>query len=227
MKISEKNTITVFEELDGVNSYEIKNKSLIQSIFHIDITKEKESREATDVSWTTSIADSYTAFRKLSEDNSFILKHLKQPRNISINPLDDFRASSQHSLLEFNKAVNESRYILELAEGWDGDSGQVITTELFTKSSNCIGCYIKSIFLEQNFILESPAINPVPNGSIDFEWRNTKGRLLINFRYINQEIIAYFYGDLYNNKLAIKGNIPTKKVYDHLMKWMQNLQITK
>ena len=132
--------------------------------------------------------------------------------------------ASLNPLEQFNKVVNDSLHILDWDNGWDDGKAISIDKRIFFTSTDCISKYIENIFYEQGVVINSPTINPLVNGSLDFEWISEKVRFLINFRVQDESIIGYYYGDLYNNRLAIKGTIPTDKVYDHLMKWMQNLK---
>lgn len=129
----------------------------------------------------------------------------------------------EYRLDAYKELVNHSRSMLELEYGWDEEGAEKIDPSLFEKSSAIIFEYIRCIFAKYQSVLPNPRINPVPDGTIDFEWYNEKARLLINFRFEKNVIMAYFYGDLLNNTMPIKGSVPIDKVYSHLMEWMINL----
>jgi len=153
--------------------------------------------------------------------------HVFQQTNRSIlKKIDVWRelAKIENPLQTFNEVIEKSKYILDFTEGWDEDAGIPIEPVLFYTSSKIISDYIEAIYNEKGFIIKSPQINPVPDGSIDFEWRMESARMLINFRYEQKFIKAYYYGDLQNNHIPIKGSVPTDQVYEHLMKWMQFLK---
>lgn len=132
-------------------------------------------------------------------------------------------ASDEKYFQLYKSLVKKSEYMLNLKLGWDEDEAEAIEPELFRTSTTCVLEYVKAIYQNRHVLLENPKILPVPNGSIDFEWNTENARLLINFRRVGDQIVGFFYGDLYDNKLAIKGNVPTDRVYNHLMEWMQNL----
>ncbi|WP_293785740.1 hypothetical protein [uncultured Pedobacter sp.] len=124
----------------------------------------------------------------------------------------------------FNIVIEEAKYMLDLEEGWDGDIASPIDPILFNRACKCISDYIEAVYNDKFFVIQSPSIDPVGDGSIDFTWRLNNARMLINFKYVQNRILGHYYGDLQNNEIPIKGNVPTDKVYEHLMKWMQNLK---
>lgn len=127
-------------------------------------------------------------------------------------------------LEEFQRTVDASSYILELEDGWDDNTARAIDRDLYRQSASCISKYIESIFFQTGVVITSPTINPLSNGTLDYEWSGQSARFLMNFRIDGDSVKAFYYGDLYNNRLPIKGSVPCDKVYDHLMKWMENLK---
>lgn len=132
--------------------------------------------------------------------------------------------SAYKPLEAFNNIIEEAKSMLDLEEGWDGDIAKPIDPVLFNASCKCISDYIEAVYNDKYFVLPSPTIEALGDGSIDFTWRLNNARMIINFRYEENKIMGYYYGDLLNNELFIKGSIPTDKVHEHLMKWMQNLK---
>ncbi len=132
--------------------------------------------------------------------------------------------SNVDPLKNFNELVEESKYILTLEAGWDEDVAEKIDPDLFFNSTSIISKYIEEIYDHHKFIIQNPEIGALPNGSLDFEWKTQNARLLINFRIHNESLHAFYYGDLFDNKLPIKGNVPIDKVYSHLKEWMSQLQ---
>jgi hypothetical protein len=126
--------------------------------------------------------------------------------------------------LAFKKLVEDSRYITHLEEGWDEDQAKIITYELFSTATQNVSTYIDDVYFDSGILIESPSISPVANGSIDFEWTLSNARFLLNYRYHNQQILGFYYGDLYKDDLSIKGTIPLDKTYDYLIKWMKFLK---
>jgi hypothetical protein len=71
-----------------------------------------------------------------------------------------------------------------------------------------------------------PEIEPVNNGSIDISWHTDKARMLINVRHIEGKPFAFYYGNLFNNQVPTKGNVPIDGiVYTHLAEWMNYLSL--
>lgn len=131
---------------------------------------------------------------------------------------------NENPLQKFNAVIENAKSILHLDNGWDEDEGKAIDPVLFYTSSKLISDYIEAIYHDKGFIIRSPQINPVPDGSIDYEWRHEGARMLINFREESEVIRGYYYGDLKDNIIPIKGSVFADQVYEHLMKWMQYLR---
>lgn len=121
------------------------------------------------------------------------------------------------------QAVENSRPILSLETGWDDGGAQPIQRETWQQANGFLLRYAARIFNVFSLVLPVPDINPCPNGSIDLSWRTKSARMLVNVRMENGEMLAFFYGDLYENKMPIKGNVPAETVEDHLACWMKNL----
>lgn len=120
------------------------------------------------------------------------------------------------------KEIEESRYIYSLPECWDEEKAKQISQSLWNISISFLLDYAMSLFSHFDVILETPEINPVPNGTIDFSWRTKLARMLINVRMEGNEYLAYYYGDLYQDRFPIKGSVPTDIVTSHLMQWMKD-----
>ncbi|TCC98490.1 hypothetical protein [Pedobacter hiemivivus] len=123
----------------------------------------------------------------------------------------------------FQDAVEKSQCIIDLEEGWDDEEAKPIDEKLFNESTNRIRSYLLEVSRETGNFISSPKINPVVDGSIDFEWSLKNVRLLINVRQTEKRPIAYYFGDLNNKELSIKGNVPLDCNYEHLSKWMKFL----
>ncbi len=120
-------------------------------------------------------------------------------------------------------SIDQSKAILELEEDWNGDNAERILPETWRKAAVFLMNYSKYILENFSTIIKSPEINPCMNGSIDLVWRTKAARLLINVKPAGNPIIASYYGDLYNNRQAIKSTIEDETVIEHLAFWMKNL----
>jgi len=117
--------------------------------------------------------------------------------------------------------IEQSRYILTLEEGWDEEDALPVNKAIWENATSFLRAYAKYINQHYDFSFELPEINPLRDGSIDLEWRTSKGRLLINFNEKNPHE-ASFYGDRYADEDSIKGNVDVKEVKEHLAIWMKN-----
>jgi len=118
--------------------------------------------------------------------------------------------------------IEKSKYILELREGWDDSNAKSISSDVWNSSVLFLIRYSEVIRECYSIVISTPEINPCRNGSIDLSWRTSKARMLINVRKENGEIVAFYYGDMYNNK-SVKGAVPVTGIENHLAVWMTNL----
>jgi hypothetical protein len=120
-------------------------------------------------------------------------------------------------------AINESKWICNLKEDWDYDGASIIDKEIYLSAIDFLINYSIDIFKKTGIVINTPEINPCKDGSIDLSWRTTTARMLVNIRKTVDELLAYYYGDLSNNKSPIKGNVHLDSVYEHLATWMKSL----
>jgi hypothetical protein len=121
------------------------------------------------------------------------------------------------------REVENSEVILSYDAGWDDEKAIPVDRETWLQATGFLLRYALRVFNLFSSALDTPGINPCPNGSIDLSWRTKSARMLINIRKENGKMLAFFYGDLYDNKMPIKGNVPAGTVEDHLACWMKNL----
>lgn len=150
--------------------------------------------------------------------HSVFLSQLTEISNYTNKAL--FNLVEDNHLSIFQNLIEESRWILKLEKNWDDNGGLQISNELFEKTTEIIYKYFKFILEIDKCLIQYPSINPLPNGSLDFEWDLESARFLINFRFERGEILGFYYGDLHNKRMSIKGNIPIDKTYEHIAKWM-------
>ncbi|MGH7900630.1 MAG: hypothetical protein ACRENZ_02725, partial [Thermodesulfobacteriota bacterium] len=93
-------------------------------------------------------------------------------------------------------SIEESKYILELEENWDGEGSPTYKQSTWRRAIEFISNYAIWIFSETNRIIDAPKIYHGPNGSIDILWKKENYRLLINIPD-DAEKPASFYGDDY------------------------------
>ena len=120
-------------------------------------------------------------------------------------------------------AINESKWICSLKEDWDYDGASIIEKELFLSAIDFLIKYSIDIFKKSGIVIKTPEINPCRDGSIDLSWRTPSARMLVNIRKTADELLAYYFGDILNNKFPIKGNVHLDNVSEHLAIWMKFL----
>lgn len=116
----------------------------------------------------------------------------------------------------FQEAITNSKKIIELPYNWDDEGAKPVSLFNWTSTKSFLENYFS--FISENTFknLPIPNIDPVPDGSIDVSWINSKSRMLIN---INGNIAKY-YGDLYQDKNSIKGEVDTQEVQEFLAFWL-------
>jgi hypothetical protein len=169
----------------------------------------------------SSLGTSFNYENALSDrfNGSNFRRLIQQLYDEKFNPLA-WNLGSQTFNSKIEELIENSRYILQLEEGWDEENALAIDKSIWETATNFLrlyGSYFTETFLSP---MELPEINPTRNNSIDLEWRTEKGRLLINFS--NQSDLATYYGDRYSNIDNIKGSVDVNEVKEYLAVWMKN-----
>ncbi|WP_439882666.1 hypothetical protein ACSX1A_05740 [Pontibacter sp. MBLB2868] len=120
------------------------------------------------------------------------------------------------------EAVEESRYILDLEEGWDDENAKEISIISWYRTISFLVNYSSYIFDTYQLKISAPEINPCRDGSIDLSWRTNTARMLINISNADN-MIASYYADKYNSLNSIEGLVETDKVQEFLASWMKYL----
>lgn len=126
-------------------------------------------------------------------------------------------------LVEIVNTIEQSKFLPDLEEDWNGDNAEKVAKETWGRAAVFLIKYAQHILENFGIAIKSPEINPCRNGSIDLAWRTKNARLLINVKPTNSPVLASYYGDLYNNKQAIKNPIEDDTIVEHLAFWMKNL----
>lgn len=124
---------------------------------------------------------------------------------------------------ELETAIEEAKYITSLPDNWDEEGAAPILQIIFDKAAEFLRYYSRYLYIGFGLELPIPEINPCKDGSIDLSWRTAQARMLINIRMQDELPHAFFYGDRYNNKMPIKGNVPLKEFSESLAVWMKYL----
>jgi hypothetical protein len=121
------------------------------------------------------------------------------------------------------EAIEDAIEIPFFQADWDNNGAPAIDEKIWSRATDFLIDYAESIHNLFNITIDAPVIGPCPDGSIDLSWRTAKARMLINIRN-SDEGKAYYYGDQYNDRNSIKGNVDTSKVETFLAAWMCNLE---
>jgi len=84
-------------------------------------------------------------------------------------------------------------YLHDLEDGWDGQNARRFSTTTIKRSKSLV-IKIMDYFTEQRIDFFKPKILPVPNGSLDISWKDSKLRLIINIPRDESRLIE-IYGD--------------------------------
>jgi len=164
---------------------------------------------------------------------SFFLSILKledvlgknKPHKTLFIHLDDEVIHLPIELSDIASEIKRSEYILSLKPYWDDNKALTIPKNVWKSAVELLINYSKNILESSidNTTIKCPEINPCPNGSIDLSWRTAKARFLVNVRVENNIVVAYYYGDLYNEKSPISsdGACNIDKLPNWIIVWMK------
>jgi hypothetical protein len=121
------------------------------------------------------------------------------------------------------KSIENSKYILDLEEGWDENGAKKVESKIWEESVNFLIKYSKYLYNNYQKIIEAPEINPCNNNSIDLSWRTKNANMLINIREKEKIMFASYYGHFHDKTNEIEGEIAIKPLSKSLAIWMKNL----
>jgi hypothetical protein len=113
------------------------------------------------------------------------------------------------ALSSLEQAINDSKYILELEEGWDGENGKPFSKDTWSNAVNFLIDYATWIYKNTGKAIDSPDIVHSVDGSIELLWQKEKFRIIISLPE-NSEM-ALFYGDDYE-EVKIEGTVSMKNI---------------
>lgn len=122
----------------------------------------------------------------------------------------------QNSDTAFKTVIEESKELTQLPNNWDDEGAQPVTLENWASLKEFLENYYSFIKEKVFKTLPAPIIDAVPDGSIDILWLKESRRMLVN---ISQNTAKY-YGDLFENKNSIKGQVGTTEVQEFLAFWL-------
>lgn len=117
------------------------------------------------------------------------------------------------------KAINESYCLLELTDDWDGEGSLGYSKTTLTKAIKFLKENAKNYFLNSGIWVTAPDICPGPDGSIDLLWKLDDRELLINIP-LNENNLAGYYGDNFQNGSIIKGKLNLAEKSEWILMWL-------
>lgn len=120
--------------------------------------------------------------------------------------------------------IIDSKFLLELEDGWDFENARAVNPDLYLKSIQFLVLYSSHILNVHGTVIQAPEINLIPSGSIDLSWRTEGARMLINIKQNKGEYIGTFYGYHKSNNLPSEGFIDLVKVDESKAVWMKKLK---
>lgn len=167
--------------------------------------------------------DECIGFKQYTKSNleNIDVSSYKIDEHITVS-VHDFNLKFPIKLIRIAKAVNNAKWILDLENGWDANDAQEISAETFKAAITFLkdySCYLA----DRGTFIETPEINPVKSGTVDFEWHTGNAQMLINIQKRGNIYYAFYYGDRYNDEMPIKGNVPLSEFSEALAVWMKYL----
>ncbi len=92
---------------------------------------------------------------------------------------------------EFNKMVEDSKYILDLPDDWDDDGSPAYKEKTLQRACNYIKMHLNYLRDQADYDLGVPKIWPGPNGSIDVFWTYNDLNLLVNVPVDESKMIDF------------------------------------
>lgn len=120
--------------------------------------------------------------------------------------------------------IEDSKFILDLGDDWDGMNGKAVNKEVYKKAVEFLLMYAEHIYNVYGVIIQAPEINLIPSGSIDLSWRTPGARMLINIKLKADKIFGTWFGYHKSDNLPEEGYIDINKVNESKALWMKELK---
>lgn len=127
--------------------------------------------------------------------------------------------SSDELSCELRKAIETSKQLLGYEDDWDGEGSLGYSKSTLDKAERFLTDNSR-IFWQNNAIwVTAPDFCPGPDGSIDLLWKLEDRELLINIP-INENDLAGYYGDNFQNGSIIKGKLNLTEKNEWILMWL-------
>ena len=122
-------------------------------------------------------------------------------------------------LRNVHSAVLSSRQMLQLEENWDGEDARPVLESTWKRATHFLWRIAVTLWKEDNISIPPPEIDPVPDGSIDIDWRLNGRELLINIPPDPDKPTTYYGDDGAGGKVN-KGELNTSESNHWLLVWL-------
>ncbi len=120
------------------------------------------------------------------------------------------------------KCINESKLLKNLQDDWDEEGAIGCNYAVYDRAVNLLLKYAQNVLKYYGAVIQAPDINLTKDGSVDLEWSNANGILLITV--LNSlDFDAHYYGSDFKTGTIIKGALKNYTVNRNLSFWMQSL----
>ena len=123
-------------------------------------------------------------------------------------------------LPQIEKAIELSKYILELPENWDEEDSPSYARETWDRATQFTRRTALQYKKSQGQIMPTPEITHGPDGSIDVRWENGGRSLLLNFP-ANKETPVDFFG-VDDENYSIQGTVKLSSQNEWLLAWLMS-----
>jgi hypothetical protein len=120
--------------------------------------------------------------------------------------------------LQTEAAINASKLILNLQQGWDDESGIGYSVETWQRAASFVKTQLFLARDRPGVRFSAPMINPADGGTIDVYWQLPDRKLLINIPS-EAESKATFYGEAATGE-TIGGKIDLAEPSPQFMLWL-------
>lgn len=133
----------------------------------------------------------------------------------SLRRLDDLREALQ----QIKEAVTASHRMVELQENWDRDGGTAISEATWQRATDFVLRISTELCNRFQVSPSVPDIAPVPDGSVDIDWRFNGHELIVNVPADSSANVGY-YGDDGSGGHSIKGKLDLNAPNQWLFFWL-------
>ncbi len=89
-------------------------------------------------------------------------------------------------------AVDDARWILDLAKGWDDGEAFPIPEDTFLKMGEWVEGAFRAAWEHHLVALPEPEISPIPDGSIDVQWRQDGQLIAVNIPHDVAKVPSFY-----------------------------------